>query len=143
VTAARPKRSTDRSPARGGSKSIRTARSGGAASARSQRKPEPRKTGRPASSLPADALTRIGAPPTDRADRARWLGRISDELLWLTMRGEIASELAGTIRAWLKQLDQQLAPALQAELDRIQADDEASIAATVPGPQLEPLDHTA
>ncbi len=64
--------------------------------------------GRPRDRLPEDVITRLGPPPQTAKELRTWNARLLAEVQWLSLKGEIGTELAASIRANAGSLDRAL-----------------------------------
>ena len=76
--------------------------------------------GRKRDALPADVLERLGDPPEDARGLRVWNARVLAEVQRLSMRGEIGTDLAASLRANAGAIDRALPP----ELPRSDDDDD-------------------
>ncbi len=64
--------------------------------------------GRPRDRLPDEVITRLGPPPATPKELRTWNARLLAEVQWLSLKGEIGTELAASIRANAGSLDRAL-----------------------------------
>lgn len=90
--------------------------------------------GRPRSKLPEAVIEKLGPPPLDAASLRTWNARLLAEVQWLSIRGEIATDLAASLRANAGAIERALPPAPRAA-PLEDAEDEDDDGET--GPELE------
>jgi hypothetical protein len=85
-----------------------------------KRKPAPKKkpgrggardgAGRPRDKLPPGVIKRLGPPPSTPNELRTWNAKLLAEVQWLSIKGEIGTELAATLRANAGSIDRALPP---------------------------------
>lgn len=80
--------------------------------------------GRPRDKLPAAVIKRLGAPPSTPNELRTWNAKLLAEVQWLSIKGEIGTELAATLRANAGSIDRALPPAEAHDPDAFDDDDE-------------------
>lgn len=89
--------------------------------------------GRPRDRLSDEVIARLGPPPATPKELRTWNAKLLAEVQWLSLRGEIGTELAASLRANAGALDRAL-PAEPREPEDPAEDDEESV-----GPELSEL----
>jgi hypothetical protein len=87
--------------------------------------------GRKRDRLPDEVVKRIGPPPAGVAELRAWNARLLAEVQWLSINGEIGTELAASIRANGGAIDRALPPA-----PPVKPDDQDEDEDEVDGPEL-------
>lgn len=78
-----------------------------------------KRPGRPKSRLPQQVLDELGPPPDSPLQLARWATRLLTKATWLQLKGEIGTELAGNIRAFVGSITRAQQADIAAELERM------------------------
>lgn len=93
--------------------------------------------GRPKARLPPESIARLGPPPTDPLQLVRWHAQVLAEVSWLSMQGELGSDLASSLRASAGTAARLLGPDVLAALDDKLNERARGLKTQVTGPPLE------
>lgn len=93
--------------------------------------------GRPRNKLPEESVRRLGPPPTEPLQLVRWHAAVLAEVSWLSMQGEIGSDLASSLRASAGTAARLLGPDVLAALDDKLDERSRGMKAQATGPALE------
>lgn len=93
--------------------------------------------GRPRNKLPADSLARLGPPPSEPLLLVQWHSQVLAEVSWLSMNGEIGSDLASSLRAGAGTAARLLGPDILAKVDELLKNRDNDMKAPTTGPPTE------